>query len=99
MMKPKEGTPNKAKIKSAGRMLKNAGFNVLGTLTKEEAHKDLTSPDRKGGYGYIEVSMVNNGWLGNPINLLELKKKKYGPVSGHRIVSSHYPLRIQVINL
>ena len=65
----------KAKIKSAGRMLKNAGFNVLGTLTKEEAHKDLTSPDRKGGYGYIEVSMVNNGWLGNPINLLELKKK------------------------
>ena len=75
MIKPKEGTPNKAKIKSAGRMLKNAGFNVLGTLTKEEAHKDLTSPDRKGGYGYIEVSMVNNGWLGNPINLLELKKK------------------------
>ena len=75
MMKPKEGTPNKAKIKSAGRMLKNAGFNVLGTLTKEEAHKDLTSPDRKGGYGYIEVSMVNNGWLGNPIYLLELKKK------------------------
>ena len=74
-MKPKEGTPNKAKIKSAGRMLKNAGFNVLGTLTKEEAHKDLTSPDRKGGYGYIEVSMVNNGWLGNPINLLELKKR------------------------
>ena len=52
-MKPKEGTPNKAKIKSAGRMLKNAGFNVLGTLTKEEAHKDLNSPDRKGGYGYI----------------------------------------------
>ena len=98
-MKPKEGTPNKAKIKSAGRMLKNAGFNVLGTLTKEEAHKDLTSPDRKGGYGYIEVSMVNNGWLGNPINLLELKKKKYRPVSGHRIVSSHYPLRIQAINL
>ena len=98
MMKPKEGTPNKAKIKSAGRMLKNAGFNVLGTLTKEEAHKDLTSPDRKGGYGYIEVSMVNNGWLGNPIDLLELKKK-YRPVSGHRIVSSHYPLRIQAINL
>ena len=55
MMKPKEGTPNKAKIKSAGRMLKNAGFNVLGTLTKEEAHEDLTSPDRKGGYGYIEA--------------------------------------------
>ncbi|MFL2750602.1 MAG: hypothetical protein ACJ0DI_14345 [bacterium] len=39
MMKPKEGTQNKAKIKSAGRMLKNAGYNVLGTLTKEEAHK------------------------------------------------------------
>ena len=39
MMKPKEGTPNKAKIKSAGRILKNAGYNVLGTLTKEEAHK------------------------------------------------------------
>ena len=75
MMKPKEGNPNKAKIKAAGRMLKNAGFNVLGTLTKEEAHKDLTSSDRKGGYRYIEVSMVNNGWLGNPINLLELKKK------------------------
>ena len=34
MMKPKEGTPNKAKIKSVGRMLKNAGFDVLGTLTK-----------------------------------------------------------------
>ena len=47
----------------------------MGTLTKEEVHKDLTSPDRNGGYGYIEVSMVNNGWLGNPINLLELKKK------------------------
>ena len=30
MMKPKEGTQNKAKIKSAGRMLKNAGFNGLG---------------------------------------------------------------------
>ena len=56
-------------------LYQNAGFNVLGTLTKEEAHKDLTSPDRKGGYGYIEVSMVNNGWLGNPINLLELKNK------------------------
>ena len=28
-MKPKEGTPNKAKIKSAGRMLKNAGFNEI----------------------------------------------------------------------
>ena len=49
-------------------MLKNAGFNVLGTLKKEEAHKDLTSPDRKGGYGCIKVSMINNGWLGNPIN-------------------------------
>ena len=75
MMKPKEGSPNKAKIKSAGRMLKNAGFNVLGTLIKEEAHKDLTSLERKGGYGYIEVNMLNNGLLGNPINLLELKKK------------------------
>ena len=42
---------------------------------KEGTRKDLTSPDRKGGYRYIEVSMVNNGWLGNPINLLELKKK------------------------
>ena len=44
-MKPKEGTPNKAKIKSAGRMLKNAGFNVLGTLTKEEASSFVSVPN------------------------------------------------------
>ena len=30
MMKPKEGTPNKAKIKSAGRMLNNAGLMSWG---------------------------------------------------------------------
>ena len=52
-MKPKDGTPNKANIKPAGRMLKNAGFNVLWTLTKEEAHKDLTSPDRKEDMGTL----------------------------------------------
>ena len=50
--------PNKAKIKTASRILKKLNFKVLGTVSEEQAMIDRRNRDLK--VEYIPVSSVNS---------------------------------------
>ena len=63
--------PNKAKIKTASRILKKLSFKVLGTVSEEQAMIDSTNRDQK--VEYIPVSTVNSGWLENHNNVVNLR--------------------------
>ena len=63
--------PNKAKIKTASRILKKLSFKVLGTVSEEQAMIDSRNRDHK--VEYIPVSTVNSGWLENHNNVMKLR--------------------------
>ena len=63
--------PNKAKIKTASRILKKLSFKVLGTVSEEQAMIDSRNRDQK--VEYIPVSTVNSGWLENHNNVVNLR--------------------------
>ncbi len=63
--------PNKAKIKTASRILKQLSFKVLGTVSAEQAMIDSRNTDQK--VEYIPVSTVNSGWLENHNNVVNLR--------------------------
>ena len=63
--------PNKAKIKTASRILKKLSFKVLGTVSEEQAMIDIRNRDQK--VEYIPVSTVNSGWLENHNNVMKLR--------------------------
>ena len=65
--------PNKAKIKTASRILKKLNFKVLGTVSEEQAMIDSRNRDQK--VEYIPVSTVNSGWLENHNNVESLKNR------------------------
>ena len=63
--------PNKAKIKTASRILKKLSFKVLGTVSEEQAMIDVRNSDQK--VEYIPVSTVNSGWLEDHNNVMKLR--------------------------
>ena len=67
----KAKVPNKAKIKTASRILKKLGFKVLGTVSEEQAIIDNRNRDQK--VEYIPVSTVNSGWLEDHNNVMKLR--------------------------
>ena len=67
----KAKAPNKAKIKTASRILKKLSFKVLGTVSAEQAMIDSRNRDQK--VEYIPVSTVNSGWLENHNNVVNLR--------------------------
>ena len=67
----KAKVPNKAKIKTASRILKKLSFKVLGTVSAEQAMIDSRNMDQK--VEYIPVSTVNSGWLENHNNVVNLR--------------------------
>ena len=65
--------PNKAKIKTASRILKKLSFQVLGTVSEVQAMIDIRNRDQK--VEYIPVSPVNSGWLENHNNVVRLRNR------------------------
>ena len=63
--------PNKAKIKTASRILKKLSFKVLGTVSEEQAMIDSRNRNQK--VEYIPVSAVNSGWLENHNNVMKFR--------------------------
>ena len=62
---------NKAKIKTASRILKKLSFKVQGIVSEEQAMIDSRNRDQR--VEYSPVSTVNSGWLENHNNVVNLR--------------------------